>query len=79
MANESISKFCFTHTQYNSLQHLYNIIMHTYGNVTPPGFSGFCEKANGKERYRDAHTNRERKRMNEVEKIGVGRKKDILL
>jgi len=53
--------------------------MHTYGNVTPPGFSGFCEKANGKERYRDAHTNRERKRMNEVEKIGVGRKKDILL
>jgi len=44
--------------------------MHTYGNVTPPGFSRFCEKADGKERYRDAHTNRERKRMSEKEEIG---------
>lgn len=44
--------------------------MHTYGNVTPPGFSRFCEKADGKERYRDAHTNRERKRMSEIEEIG---------
>lgn len=79
MANETISKFCFTRTQYNSLQHLYNIIMHTYANVTPPGFSEFHEKADGKERYRDAHTNRERKRMSEREEIGVGRMKDILL
>jgi len=53
--------------------------MHTYANVTPPGFSEFHEKADGKERYRDAHTNRERKRMSEREEIGVGRMKDILL
>jgi len=47
-----------------------------------PDFLGFREKADGKERYRDTHTNRERERttqrVSERQGIGVGRMKDIL-